>query len=981
MRKITFFWFSLLALLTSTMMANAQETKSPYKVDFNSAIATDDHAFLVDVGWEHLVGDVDGRYVSYTYKATGGYNNSGYLSVGTQKLKDAYGDEQEAFDWLVTPAITGASSLYVKKEKTFDCYLKIYKLKKVNGKYIADGAAIYSSADDADFKAATDWYEVGLQEGNGTRFGIYASYVGLDDFEAESAKIELKKELAITSSNTIGTYTNADADGNYTFDFNVTVKNTGGVTLNPGDAGYQVDIKNADGTVVKTIAIDKTLAAGESYTIPVSVTLNMSEYPDASYYYAYEGISDTKTTIAKVTPVAYNPIMKVVYGSKEVADDFVLNFGSIKTAKTEEFTISNDGGKELVVSKLAASDGFTVDATAPLTVQPHESAKVKVTMDVATVGAKTGTLEIESDGGNKTVNLKGMVIDANTWYEDFEGGKLPAGMVIVGKSNVWAVSNCPSGVKTEDNKYVLKASDTNAATVVSPLLDIEDGEELSLDMARLYSTKGNLIVKYSTDRENWTVVKEFNVDDFSADKSGYDYKFSAVSVGGIPAGKHYVGFESNGCYIDNIAGFKLADVAHDWKLLSVNVSGKGEVNSTLNVSATLQNNNVKDEVKDGYTATLYIGGMEVATAEALAIAGGETHTFNFAYTPHEAGTIKAYVEFAADDYKVASNEVDITIGEELAVGEVQIETPAKRASSAPVATYYNDSESKFLYPASKLESLMKGDKIAKVSFKGYVEADITKHLKVWIANVDVETLEKPVASLPTEGMALVYDGDYVFKKNGKETNSLADDAAILEIGLDEPFVYEGKGIAMAVSSSSSTYARTYFQVVKNDESLAYYRKADSDLSSKSFYSTELPVACFSLLQESVMVEGSVIDSETSKPIANADVKLVSGDVEYYGKTDENGSYSVNVIKSNLAYKAEISAEGYTTLSDADVDLTAANNFKLVSNTPTGISEVVTSDAVANAKVYNAQGILVSKSGLSGLKPGLYIVNGKKVIKK
>lgn len=52
MRKITLFLFSLLALLASVTTAQAQEMKSPYKVDFNSAIATDDHAFLVDVGWD-----------------------------------------------------------------------------------------------------------------------------------------------------------------------------------------------------------------------------------------------------------------------------------------------------------------------------------------------------------------------------------------------------------------------------------------------------------------------------------------------------------------------------------------------------------------------------------------------------------------------------------------------------------------------------------------------------------------------------------------------------------------------------------------------------------------------------------------------------------------------------------------------------------------------------------------------------------------
>ena len=569
MRKITLFLFSLFTLLASVTTANAQETKSPYKVDFNSAIATDDHSFLVDVGWDHLVGSVDKdysggqRYVEYTYSSTDGKDGSGCLQVGTQKLRDVYGDYSYVNDYLITPAISGSSSILVKKAAKYtssgEGFLVVYKMKKANGKYVVDGSPIYSSNDEQ--IESDDWTKIDLPEVNGVRLGIYASYVSLDDFEAESAKIELKKEMSITSSSSIGTYTDANADGNYTFDFNVTVKNTGGATLNPGDAGYQVDIKNAVGKIVKTIAIDKALEAGESYTIPVSVTLNISDYPDASYYYAYEGISETKTTIAKVTPVAYAPVLKVTNGGKEVGDDYVLNFGNVKTAKTEVFTVTNNGGKSLNVSKIEVTNGFLTDVIAPISVAPHESAHIKVTMDVAAVGAKNGTLVLETDGGNKTITLKGVVLDATSWIEDFEDGKLPAGMMIIGNDKVWSISDRAYSLKTDDNKKAAVANNSSLkAILVSPLLEISEGESLAFDAARQYS-KGNLEVMYSPDRQKWTTVKTMNTEDFSSEKVSYDYKYSLVTIDGIPAGKYYIGFSSNGCYIDNIAGFKLA-VSH-----------------------------------------------------------------------------------------------------------------------------------------------------------------------------------------------------------------------------------------------------------------------------------------------------------------------------------------------------------------------------------------------------------------------------------
>lgn len=988
MRKITLFLFSLLTLLTSVTVANAQETKSPYKVDFNSAIATDDHAFLVDVGWEHVVGTVETwggatKYVPYKYKTEGGYEG-GYLSVGNQYLSQGAGMYDFALDYLVTPTIMsgGESTIYVKKEGTEQCFVKVYKMKMSGGKYvIADQTPIYASDADEDFSAATGWYQVVIPEVNNVRLGIYASNVGLDDFEAENAKIELKKELSITSSSSIDAYTNADENGNYTFGFDVTIKNTGGATLKPGDTGYQVDIKNASGKVVKTILIDKTLAAGESYTIPISVTLNIADYPAASDYYVCEGISKSTTKIAKVTPVPYAPVLKVANGSDVVEDGFSLNFGVVKEATSKYLTITNDGGKLLTISKISVPEGFGVDVATPLTIEPHENIKVKVTMEVANVGEKAGTLEIESDGGNKTISLKGTVLAADAWFADFEDGKLPAGM-IVNKDGVWSAKLKGNALRTDVDKYAGNAYGSNEAILVTPLFNVKKGDILSFDVAKTL-TSSALVVKYSEDRVHWTVAKEFTSSDLSNEQYNGYYIFTPVSVE-IPEGNYYVGFESKAISIDNIYGLSLADVPHDWYLKSTSINNQAEVNSKLEAFATLFNVGINPEIANTYTATLYVDGKAVAQADPVLLEGGATQTFNFVYTPHVAGTYKAYVEFATGDYKVVSNVTDVTVTDEQAVSNIQVGEPDSRNYyGAPVNLYYNNSETVTLFPASKLTNITKGTKINKMIFKGSVGdtkfLNSDPHITIWLANVSEETLEKPVSTPSTEGMTKVFDDTYSFT-TVNSGDSFDKDADIFTIEFAEPFAYEGNGISMVCSSKVDGYVNVKFQRVKQEEKLSYYRANDGAAINGSFESASLPVVHFVVANEPVTVIGTVTNSETNEPVANVDIKFVADDVEYYGKTDESGHYSIDVIKSDLTYKAEISAEGYKTLSNADVDLATANDFKLVSNTPTGISEVVASDA-ANANVYNAQGILVSKSGLADLKPGLYIVNGKKVIKK
>ena len=64
------------------------------------------------------------------------------------------------------------------------------------------------------------------------------------------------------------------------------------------------------------------------------------------------------------------------------------------------------------------------------------------------------------------------------------------------------------------------------------------------------------------------------------------------------------------------------------------------------------------------------------------------------------------------------------------------------------------------------------------------------------------------------------------------------------------------------------------------------------------------------------VSGVVTDAETDAPIEGAEITLKSGEVEYYGTSDAEGAYSIDVIQYSLAYEMEVVAEGYEPATQA-----------------------------------------------------------------
>ena len=154
-------------------------------------------------------------------------------------------------------------------------------------------------------------------------------------------------------------------------------------------------------------------------------------------------------------------------------------------------------------------------------------------------------------------NEHGDAIDTPVWSfstlmedqlaESFEVSVPPAGWASLGTSNWTRSTTVASHGSASAYKY---ASSSSQFTLSTPMLDIEAGDMISFDL-RVSNVSAALELVYSTDRENWILLDEFNVDATNTWQS-----FSADLTDA--AGGHYIGFRtaqvSASFYLDSVVG-------------------------------------------------------------------------------------------------------------------------------------------------------------------------------------------------------------------------------------------------------------------------------------------------------------------------------------------------------------------------------------------------------------------------------------------
>ena len=901
-----------------------------YKMDFNKTISTTAHDFKVASGWGHIVEkhtvfdyysyDSTDYYVSYEYNATAGRDGSGALDVHSQTIGDSYNDDTKAVkDLIVTPAITGKSSIYVKNTKSWmTSTIEFYAVTLEDGKYkVGDKLTVDVPT------SFSDWTKIDLPEQNNQFIGIRAEYLYLDDFAADKADIQLQKSLLITKVDYKGkSEVDCDAEGNFPISYEVSITNNGDVDLTEGTKGYSLSVKNYGKELIFTQPLKGNLAVGASTTVTVTSTVNYAKYPNRNRYDVYEDFTNTFKVGSWIEPIPYKPVLTMRDSDGKIENGkATYAWGMVKESTDKTFEISNDGPAPLKLTSVVVPEGFTTSLVAPLTLEGHTKQQFTITMPATTPGIYSGEFKVSAEGVDDfKFNVSATVLDPSKYYVNFDDNKVPEGSYV---EDGWKVDQ--RDAESSDNPYLLaNGSQDTDNKFVTPLLKVAQGEKMTVDVARTnYYTGGDgvyLNIYYSADRTNWTLARKITAEELSEDRAvNYTHYYSKLKtfvIDNIPAGNYYIGFGAGYTAIDNIYGFEKVDVAHDLMLTDSNLPKTAVVNNAYTATATLRNINAKEEAADSYTASLYFDGEVVATAPAKAIASGADAEFTFSYTPHKVGAVEAYIEFknAADNYVVTTEKVSVDVKEELPVGTVTVGNGKTSANRAGIAFYDGNSDGAHidnLYKADMLTKygIAKGTKITSVTYTGTCSQD--REVKVYdltayVGTVDAAKFEKGKGYESLQKVNVYTDQTINFVDGNTYTTTIT---------LPEPIVWDGtSAIRVLTYVKADKYVNVKFNA-DDENKTSYYGNGELGNESATYSEYSTAVAEFGFQTEPSVMSGKI--TWKNKAVAGATVTLTSGDVIYTGESNDEGAYSINVIQNDKKYHLTVAAPGYIDYAEKD----------------------------------------------------------------
>ncbi len=932
MRKI-YLLFTAFAFIAGLSTAKA-ETVSPYSYGFDG-LDVSEHDFA-PTGWNHIVDSYSGDYVSYTAYDEGGQDGGAYLGVGSQEL--GYGwSLEDVYDLLVTPPVTGDVSFYVKQTSSSGS-VEIYTVTK-NGFQYEMGAAYEV---ELPALSTTEWTQIVVPSvPEGTMLGIRGQNVGIDSFSAASAEIELKKAMAITEI--VGeyedyAYINADAEGNVTFKFTVKVQNTGETVLNPGDEGYAVDIINnsKDNAVVGTAQVPVALQPGEtSEAFDVVAHISGITEPGENYwrFYLRENLTGVETYYGWYYIYAYLPMLEVAIDETydTVENGTTVDFGTSREPVEKLIYIMNsDGGAPLNVTAIDMPEGFTYTLNAltdnnetgepiagvPFEIAAHGKALMTVTMTTDVVGTRTGNISISTEGAEPFVMpVAGVVVDPSKLFVNFEDRNFPEGTYNEPSEDgeiLWTVASV--GSYSEPN-YAADHSRVEPLTkFVLPKMKVEKGDVMSFRAAKK-NTGVHLNVLYSADRKSWTTAKAISedaadeADRFSDEGYTNNYEFKTFTVDNIPAGEWYVAFEGGYVRVDDIMAYTMLEVP-DYDLIVEGASfpSTAMVNYASTASATIVNIG-KADVKEGeLTAKIYLNDEEAASASVPAIASGESATIAIAFTPHQAGATT--IRMAVEGVATADATAEMTVAEETTSNYVQVGEGSSLTSGGPFKFYNYRSITEIIYPKEAI-GIPAGTKILGLTFKGYYSGkNVQSDINVYIANESGTAFK----GYDVTGMTQ-YSGVFDMTNGGGSSSNPID---VITVTFPEGIVYNGENIRIVTTADSNGWQSVYFEVDNNYSSAAQQKASDSgsleELEASASWSalSYMPVAYFAVEKDATTISGTVTAKESGAAIEGAEVKLISGDVEYAGTTGADGRYEFAVMQDALTYNMEVAKEGYFT---------------------------------------------------------------------
>ena len=138
------------------------------------------------------------------------------------------------------------------------------------------------------------------------------------------------------------------------------------------------------------------------------------------------------------------------------------------------------------------------------------------------------------------------------------------------------------------------------------------------------------------------------------------------------------------------------------------------------------------------------------------------------------------------------------------------------ANNCPMYSYYECSETEFLYTAEDLKDLNAGE-IKKMAYAVYGGDWLYTKFSLWLENTNETTLggETGLEMKSTDDMVAVYADQTDSKFEGSFAGADLDNPAYMEFEFAQPFEYTGGGLRVHFRSQSFYYANSDFLFVQD----------------------------------------------------------------------------------------------------------------------------------------------------------------------
>ncbi|MCC8115326.1 MAG: carboxypeptidase-like regulatory domain-containing protein [Bacteroidales bacterium] len=940
------------------------------------------------------------------------------LRCSSQSLSTA----EESRVYLVSPALTGEVTLEVAKYNYSNYTFQVWSAIEDAEGALALGEEMVTLGTDelSSTSESSSWFgPVTFDFEEPTRMAIYLAGTSMRNFTYTPT--EPTEELIIYNASCVSKNLYSDAEGLYTIQFtDINLQNTGDYSYDEGELRLRLYDLYAEVFLSPEVEMPAMENGTEAFNA-ADFTFSADAYADTDVEIT-NGVERVLTLVETTTGAQWSGNVHAFLYPYERHYSFspeAIVFGvTDANGSTRQLTLSNIGTLDVVVTSIEYPEEISAEVEFPFTLTNAgdttgvSSMGIDFCFKTDEIGSKAGVIKFAIEGEEEPIEIAwtGVIRDPSYFFQDFEeyeaGDRPEQGYVY--NNSLWSVAT-PSGYTS---MALCNTSVSESSRVVLPRIKAEEGDIMMLTAGYTSAARYGVSVQISSDRENWTTLMGrttsveayqpsfIDQNDGVLTKDGEDYSFS------LPAGEWYIAIEGQACYVDNIYLPIVTPAADDLVILSSVQDANGMVNNQYAGSITIANLGANSYEPDAYEVVMHVGDQEVVPSETEAFEANTTVTYQFVFTPHFTGVVPVYFSWSNGDITLATEAVEVEFVEETASGTIIVGDENGSLTNAALSMYGTRApfsttaplvENALFFPASLLAEygLKEGMKITAMSYLGYdkgvygmTDSGYSGYV-AYIGDYTVKVKQGTFGSVSDSGFsftdedAAFTDDDIVYSNSAhtfQPAGTTTEAAEIYYAEFDVPVDYEGDDLAISqynmVSGYETNISTSGSSMVCLVENTAYsgYGKVSWETYGTAYAGgtvRSLPVIKLYYVNPSPKVSGYVTTEDG--PVEGAQLTLACGDVYYTGTTDIDGYYEIAVVQSTLEYVLTVEVEGFESMSQEvtftdDEDQTV--DFQFITSSIISIAE----DSFSESPVYNLQGIRVTGT----LRPGIYIINGKKV---